>query len=80
MLKKIVNQISDLDCDITIQRDFLLRMGIKERAEIISRNKSFLEKTDIYYRLNRLINKSQMGSLFKVMLIKNKKNKHKLGF
>ena len=55
-------------------------MGIKKRAEIISKNKNFLKKADIYYRLQRLIDKKQMGNLFKVMLIKNKKNKFKLGF
>ena len=55
-------------------------MGIKQRAEIISKNQSFLKKADIFYRLNRLINENQMGNLFKVMLIKNKKNKFKIGF
>ena len=55
-------------------------MGIKQRAEIISQNQNFTKKADIYYRLNRLIDEKQMGSLFKVMLIKNKKNKFKLGF
>ena len=55
-------------------------MGIKQRAEIISQNFSFLKKTDIYYRLKRLIDEKQMGNLFKVMLIKNKKNKFNLGF
>ena len=55
-------------------------MGIKQRAEIISRNQKFLKKADIYYRLKRLIDEKQMGNLFKVMFIKNKKNKFKLGF
>ena len=55
-------------------------MGIKQRAEIISKNQNFLKKADIYYRLKRLIDKKQMGNLFKVMLVKNKKNKFKLGF
>ena len=55
-------------------------MGIKQRAEIISRNQSFSKKADIYYRLNRLIDKKQMGNLFKVMLIKNKDNNFNLGF
>ena len=55
-------------------------MGIKQRAEIISQNLDFSKKTNIYYRLKRLIDEKQMGELFKVMLIKNKKNKFKLGF
>ena len=55
-------------------------MGIKQRAEIISKNQSFLKKADIYYRLKRLIDDKQMGDLFKVMLIKNRNNEFKLGF
>ena len=55
-------------------------MGINERAEIISKNQNFLQKADTYYRIKRLTDEKQMGSLFKVMLIKNKKNKFKLGF
>ena len=54
-------------------------MGIKER-EIIAKKESFLKKTDIYFRLKRLIDEKQMGTLFKVMLIKNQNNKFKLGF
>ena len=65
---------------LTSQKKFLLRMGIKERAEIISKNLNFSEKANIYYRLKRLTSDHQMGSLFKVMLIKNKKNKFNLGF
>ena len=34
----------------------------------------------MYYRLKRLIHQEQMGNLFKVMFIKNKKNKFNLGF
>ena len=55
-------------------------MGIKERAEIMSRNLPFSKKANIFYRLKRLIDEKQMGDLFKVMLIKNKKNKFNLGF
>ena len=55
-------------------------MGIKKRAEALCKNKTFTEKVDIYYRLKRLIDEKQMGELFKVMLIKNKKNNFKTGF
>ena len=55
-------------------------MGKKERAEILSRNKNFSKKADIFYRLNRLIDEKQMGTLFKVMFIKSKKIKFNLGF
>ena len=80
LFKKIIKQIGGLKTNLTTQRNFLLKMGIKERAEIISKNQSFLKKTDIYFRLQRLIDKKQMGNLFKVMFIKNIKNKFKLGF
>ena len=55
-------------------------MGILQRAEIISKNIPFSKKTDLFYRVRRLIDKKQMGELFKVMLIKNKKNRFKTGF
>jgi cyclopropane-fatty-acyl-phospholipid synthase len=55
-------------------------MGIVQRAEIISKNLPFSKKTDLFYRVRRLIDKKQMGELFKVMLIKNIKNKFKIGF
>ena len=80
LFEKFINQIGGLGNNLTTQREFLLRMGIKQRAEIISKNKNFSKKVDIYYRLKRLIDEKQMGNLFKVMLIKNKKNKFKMGF
>ena len=80
LYKNFIKKMNGLTNNLTTQRKFLINMGIKERAEIISKNKNFLKKADIYYRLKRLIDKKQMGNLFKVMLIKNNKNKFKLGF
>ena len=80
LFNKFTKQTKGLENILTTQRDFLLKIGIKERAEIISKDKNFLKKADMYYRLNRLIDEKQMGNLFKVMLIKNKENKFKLGF
>ena len=77
--KKFTNNICGLNNCFTTQKKFLLKMGIKQRAEIISKNQSFLKKTDIYYRLKKLIDDKQMGKLFKVMFIKEK-NKFNLGF
>ena len=80
LLKKITNVLK-LKCQgITTQRNFLINLGIKQRAEIISRNLTFSKKADIYYRLKRLIDKNYMGDLFKVMLITNKKINFKVGF
>ncbi len=80
LFRKFTNRIGGLKNNITTQKKFLTKMGIKQRAEIISQNLNFSNKADIYYRLNRLIDEKQMGNLFKVMLIKNKKNNFKLGF
>ena len=80
LFKKFIKKFDNLESNLTTQKKFLLKMGIKQRAELISKNLSFLKKSDIFYRLNRLINDNQMGNLFKVMLIKNKNNKFKLGF
>ena len=55
-------------------------MGIMQRAEIISKSMTFSKKTDLFYRIKRLIDKKQMGELFKVMLIKDKNNKFNTGF
>ncbi len=59
---------------------FLMNLGIQQRAEILSKNLSFSKKVNIYYRLKRLIDRNQMGNLFKVMLITNKKINFKIGF
>ena len=64
----------------TTQKEFLTRLGILKRAEILSKNMPFSKKADIYYRIKRLIDENQMGFLFKVMFITNHKNKFKLGF
>ena len=80
LLKKFISKIDGIENKLTTQKDFLVKMGIKERAEIISKNQNFYKKADIYYRLKRLIDDKQMGTLFKVMLVKNKNNKFKLGF
>ncbi len=53
-------------------------MGILQRAEIISKNIAFSKKADLFYRVRRLIDENQMGELFKVMLVKNKKNNFSL--
>ena len=80
LFKKFMKQMGGLESNLTTQKKFLIKMGIKQRAEIISKNQNFLRKADIFYRLHRLIDEKQMGNLFKFMLIKNKKNKFKLGF
>ena len=80
IFKKFTKNLK-LKCQgITTQKKFLTSLGINQRAEILSKNLPFSKKADIYYRLNRLINKNQMGDLFKVMLITNQKINFKAGF
>ena len=62
------------------QGSFLKNMGIDLRAEIISKEMSFLKKTDLYTRIRRLTHKDEMGELFKVMFITTKDNNFKTGF
>ena len=80
ILKNFINQFHDLNSITTTQKKFLTSMGLLQRAEIVSKNIPFSKKTDLFYRIRRLIDEKQMGELFKVMLIKNKKNKFKTGF
>ena len=80
LFERIIQKLGGLKNITTTQGNFLVKMGIKKRAEIISRNKDFSKKADIYFRLKRLIDEKQMGNLFKVMFIKKKKNNFKLGF
>tara|TARA_Y200000002_G_scaffold373474_1_gene372651 strand:+ start:320 stop:1366 length:1047 start_codon:yes stop_codon:yes gene_type:complete len=79
-IEKIAKNIKELHINFTSQKKFLTNLGINQRAEIISKNKTFSEKSDIFYRLKRLVDKKQMGDLFKVMLIKKANNNFKIGF
>jgi len=78
-LKKYTNKLN-LQVDYSTQREFLLNLGIMNRAEILATKASFLEKANIFYRVNRLIDNKQMGELFKVIYFYKKNKKFKLGF
>jgi len=80
LFKRFIGQFDDLNSIITNQKKFLSSMGIIQRAEIISENIPFSKKTDLFFRIRRLIDEKQMGELFKVMLIKKHKNNFKTGF
>ena len=78
-LKQFAKKLN-LKVDYNTQREFLLNLGIMKRAEILAANKNFLEKANIFYRINRLIDKKQMGELFKVIYLYKKNKKFNLGF
>ena len=80
LLKKIVKKLNLKVAGLTNQRNFLTKLGILERAEILAKNLQFSKKADIYYRIKRLIDRNFMGELFKVMFVTGKNIKFKLGF
>ena len=65
---------------ITEQGIFLQKMGIIHRANILTKNIKFNVKADIYYRLKRLLDRNEMGQIFKVIFFKKKGVKFNLGF
>ena len=80
LINKIVKNLGPSTSLFTTQKKFLTKLGIMERAEILSKNMPFSEKADIYFRIKRLLDENKMGHLFKVMFITHHKNKFKLGF
>ena len=80
LINMIIKKFGPCSSQSTTQKKFLTKLGILERAEILSKNMPFSKKADIYFRIKRLIDTTQMGNLFKVMFITNLKNKFKLGF
>ena len=80
LISQLIKKFGSFFQSTTTQREFLTRLGILKRAEILSKNIPFTKKADMYFRIKRLIDKKQMGNLFKVIFITNKKNKFKLGF
>ena len=65
---------------VITQSEFLQKMGILERAEILSKKMNFKEKTNMFFRIQKLLHPKKMGSLFKVMFAQKKNNKFSLGF
>ena len=66
--------------NIVSQKFFLEKMGIINRAELLSKKMSFKEQTNLYLRLKRLLDKKFMGELFKVIFAYKFKQNNFLGF
>ena len=80
LFKKVLKK-NDLNIQkITTQSKFLKKIGILERANILSQKMTFKEKANMFYRLKRLLNDKEMGDLFKVMFAQNKNCNFSLGF
>jgi len=65
---------------VVTQKIFLEKLGIIERANILSKKMRFKEQSDLYYRLKRLIDVKLMGELFKVIFAYKFKKDNFLGF
>lgn len=66
-LKKIAEN-HNLNTSFLTQRDFLIALGINERREKLLDNKTKHTKNLINSSIDRLIDKKQMGELFKVLI------------
>ena len=62
------------------QSEFLKRIGILERANILSEKITFKQKADLFYRMKRLLDYNEIGNLFKVIFAQKKDGKFSLGF
>ena len=65
---------------ITDQSEFLKKIGILERANILSEKMTFKAKANMFYRLKRILDYKEMGGLFKVIFAQKKDGKFSLGF
>jgi len=66
--------------NVITQKQFLERMGILDRAQIVSSKMKFREQSDLYLRLKRLLGSNYMGDLFKVILAYKFSNNAFAGF
>ena len=65
---------------IVTQSEFLQKMGIVERANILAKKMTFGSKANMYFRLKKLLNSNEMGSIFKVLYAKKKGKSFSIGF
>ena len=80
LFQKVLNK-NKLDVKkIASQGEFLQKIGILERANILAKKMTFREKANLFYRLKRLLDSKEMGNLFKVILAQKKGKKFSLGF
>ena len=80
LFKKILEK-NNLNIEkIVPQNEFLQKMGILKRAEILAKKMSFKDKANMFYRLKRLLDYKEMGMLYKTMCAQKKGNKFSLGF
>ena len=74
LISQMIKKLGPFFQTTTTQKKFLTKLGILNRAQILSKNIPFSKKADMYFRVKRLIGENQMGNLFKVLFVTNKKN------
>ena len=65
---------------IVTQNEFLQKVGIIERANILSKKMNFKDKSKMFFKLKKLLHNDEMGNIFKVMFAQKKINKFNVGF
>ena len=65
---------------VVTQNQFLKKIGIIDRANILSKKMTFKEKADLFYRLKKLLDYQEMGKIFKVLFVRKKLINFSLGF
>jgi cyclopropane-fatty-acyl-phospholipid synthase len=80
LFSKILKQNNLKVEKVVNQSEFLQKLGIIQRANLLSKKMNFNEKANMFFRLKRLLDFNQMGSLFKVMFAYKKGKKFSLGF
>ena len=65
---------------IATQNEFIKKIGILERANILSEKMTFKAKANMFYRLKKLLDCREMGNLFKVLFAQKKGRRFSLGF
>ena len=72
---------NNLDVEkIITQNEFLQKMGILERANILAKKMTFTAKANMYFRLKKLLSSNEMGDIFKVLYAKKKGKSFSIGF
>jgi len=66
--------------NVVTQKQFLEKMGILERAQMMSNKMKFREQSDLYLRLKRLLGSNYMGDLFKVIMAYKFNKNNFIGF
>ena len=80
LLKDFLKKNNLITSKIVDQGKFLKSLGILERANILSKNMTFKEKANLYYRLKKLLDEKEMGKIFKVLFAQKNNKKFLLGF